>query len=235
MMYVGNRPRAVVGRDPRASGEMLRPPSARVWPRQVSTLSGWVIAHPGRRILTADHGADFSVMISASHNPDARQRDQFAAGGHKSLTMSGNRSKRRWMPSSLRPIGARGGPRDAPDAADRYRKHLASIIGHSLHGDGWSSIVPMARHRPWGRRYADAGAKVIAIHSDPDGVNINDGCGSTHLDKLRRPPSSNTVPIWAWPMMVTPTGARSHRSTGAVVDGDMIMAILANAMIPPVV
>ena len=79
----------------------------------------------------------------------------------------------------------------------------------------------------------DAGAEVIAIHAEPDGLNINDGCGSTHLDdaaaggrrarRRRRASRSTATPTAAWPS--TPTGS--------VVDGDQILAILALAMREP--
>ncbi|WP_333716723.1 phosphoglucosamine mutase [Gordonia sp. (in: high G+C Gram-positive bacteria)] len=230
---VSRRPRAVVGRDPRASGEMLEAAvCAGLAATGVDAVRVGVLPTPAVAFLTADYGADFGVMISASHNPMPDNGIKFfAAGGHKLADDVEDRIEAAMDAEFVRPIGAAvGRVHDAPDAADRYRKHLASIIGHSLHGvtvvvdcanGAASTLGPQV--------YADAGAKVIAIHSDPDGVNINDGCGSTHLDKLQA-----AVLEYGADLGLAHDGDADRclavDSTGAVVDGDMIMAILANAM-----
>jgi phosphoglucosamine mutase len=191
-----------------------------------------VLPTPAIAFLTADYGADLGVMISASHNPMPDNGIKFfAAGGHKLPDDVEDKIEAAMDAEFVRPIGAAvGRVRDAPDAADRYRKHLASAVGHSLYGvtvvvdaanGAASALGPQV--------YADAGAKVIAIHSDPDGVNINDGCGSTHLDTLQA-----AVLEYGADLGLAHDGDADRclavDSTGAVVDGDMIMAILANAM-----
>ena len=110
------------------------------------------------------------------------------------------------MPSSC-PIGAAVAACTTPRRRRPLPQTFGPIIGHSLHGvtvvvdcanGAASTLGPQV--------YADAGAKVIAIHSDPDGVNINDGCGSTHLDKLQAAVLEYGADL-GLAMMVTPTGA----------------------------
>ncbi|MGH3574990.1 MAG: phosphoglucosamine mutase, partial [Pseudonocardiaceae bacterium] len=126
--------------------------------------------------------------------------------------------------------GRIGRVRDVPEAAGRYVDHLLLATPHSLNGvrvvvdcaHGAASVVaPEAYHR--------AGADVVALHAQPDGLNINDGCGSAHLDDLRAEVVAQRAAIG-----IAHDGDADRclavDATGAVVDGDQIMAILALAM-----
>ncbi len=186
----GHRPVAVVGRDPRASGEFLEAvvvgglASAGVDVRRLG-----VLPTPGVAYLTAVTGADFGVMISASHNPMPDNGIKFFARDGLKLDDDVEDAIEQAMGQPWqRPTGAGVGRiTDEPDVVDRYVAQLAATASVSLAGltlvidcaNGAASLT--APHV-----FRSLGADVIAIHDQPDGLNINDGCGSTHLDSVRR-------------------------------------------------
>ncbi|MGC5254920.1 phosphoglucosamine mutase [Gordonia sp. DT218] len=228
------RPRAVVGRDPRASGEMLEAAvCAGLAATGVDAIRVGVVPTPAVAFLTADYRADFGVMISASHNPMPDNGIKFFSdGGHKLDDAVEDRIEAAMADDDFaRPIGAAvGRVVDASDAGDRYRAHLAAAIGHRL--DGLTVVVDCAHGAAFElapQAYADAGADVIAIHAEPDGLNINEDCGSTHMDKLRAAVLEHGADLG-----LAHDGDADRclavDSTGQVVDGDAIMAILATAL-----
>src|SRR6476469_8379053 len=229
-----HRPVAVVGRDPRASGEMLQAAvAAGLTSAGADVMQLGVLPTPGVAHLVGDLGADLGVMISASHNPMPDNGIKlFAAGGHKLPdAVEDEIAARVHSRERQRPTGARiGRVRDVPEAAGRYVDHLLLATPHALDGvrvvvdcaHGAASVVaPEAYHR--------AGADVVALHAQPDGLNINDGCGSAHLDDLRAAVVAQRAAIG-----IAHDGDADRclavDATGAVVDGDQIMAILALAM-----
>jgi phosphoglucosamine mutase len=228
-----HRPVAVVGRDPRASGEMLEAAvvaglaSAGADAVRVGVLPTPAVAH-----LVADLGADLGVMISASHNamPDNGIK-LFAAGGHKLPDSLEDEIEAGMGPVADRPTGAAiGRVRDLPDAVGRYTEHLLrstptrldgiKVVVDCAHGAA-STAAPLA--------YRRAGAEVIALHAEPNGLNINDGVGSTHLGPLRQ-----AVLAYRADLGIAHDGDADRclavDATGAEVDGDQIMAVLALAM-----
>ncbi|ALG84159.1 phosphoglucosamine mutase [Gordonia phthalatica] len=231
--HTQTRPRVVVGRDPRASGELLEAAlCAGLAAAGADAIRVGVVPTPAVAFLTADYRADFGVMISASHNPMPDNGIKFfAAGGHKLADDVEDQIEAAMEAEQVRPIGAAVGRIvDATDAADRYLEHLAQAVPSSLEGltlvvdcaHGAASVVGP-------RAYEAAGAKVIAIHADPDGLNINDDCGSTHMDKLQAAVLQHGADLG-----LAHDGDADRclavDSTGAIVDGDMIMAVLALAM-----
>ncbi|GAC61759.1 phosphoglucosamine mutase [Gordonia sihwensis] len=228
-----SRPRVVVGRDPRASGELLEAAlCAGLAAAGADAIRVGVVPTPAVAFLTADYRADFGVMISASHNPMPDNGIKFfAAGGHKLPDDVEDEIEAAMHADQPRPTGAGVGRiRDAQDAAERYLAHLAESVPTSL--DGLTLVVDCAHgaaSHVAPRAYEAAGAKVIAIHAEPDGLNINDGCGSTHMDKLRA-----AVLEYGADLGLAHDGDADRclavDSTGSVVDGDRIMAILALAM-----
>ncbi|MFW0796133.1 phosphoglucosamine mutase [Gordonia sp. CPCC 205515] len=227
------RPRAVVGRDPRASGEMLEAAvCAGLAATGVDAIRVGVVPTPAVAFLTADYGADFGVMISASHNPMPDNGIKFfSGGGHKLEDAVEDRIEAAMADDLLRPIGAAvGRVLDAPDAGERYRAHLATALEHRL--DGLTVVVDCAHGAASTlapQAYSDAGATVIAIHAEPDGLNINDDCGSTHMGKLQAAVLEHGADLG-----LAHDGDADRclavDSTGQIVDGDAIMAILATAM-----
>ncbi|MCH5642135.1 MULTISPECIES: phosphoglucosamine mutase [unclassified Gordonia (in: high G+C Gram-positive bacteria)] len=227
------RPRAVVGRDPRASGEMLEAAvCAGLAATGVDAIRVGVVPTPAVAFLTADYRADFGVMISASHNPMPDNGIKFfSGGGHKLDDAVEDRIEAAMADEFIRPIGAAVGRIvDAPDAGERYGRHLAAAIKQPL--DGLTLVVDCAHGAAstlGPQIYEAAGATVIAIHAEPDGININEDCGSTHMDKLQAAVLEHGADLG-----LAHDGDADRclavDSTGALVDGDVIMAILATAL-----
>jgi phosphoglucosamine mutase len=227
------RPVAVVGRDPRASGEMLEAAVvAGLASAGADAVRVGVLPTPAVAFLVADLGADLGVMISASHNPMPDNGIKlFAAGGHKLPDSVESAVEDGIGATADRPTGAAiGRVRDLPDAVGRYRDHLLAVTPAPLSGlrvvvdcahGAASTVAPEA--------YRRAGADVVALHADPDGLNINDGCGSTHIGPLRDAVRAHGADIG-----IAHDGDADRclavDATGAEVDGDQIMAVLAVAM-----
>src|SRR3954449_249164 len=194
-----------------------------------------VLPTPAVAYLVAQTNADLGVMLSASHNPMPDNGIKlFAPGGTK-------------LPDELearieqaiedghgligRPTGAGiGRVHDLLDGAEHYVKHLVGSVPHTLNGlkvvvdcanGAASEVGPTA--------YEEAGAEVIAIHAEPDGLNINDDCGSTHLEKVQERVLAEGADLG-----IAHDGDADRclavTASGDIVDGDQIMAILALAM-----
>ncbi|HKE64297.1 MAG TPA: phosphoglucosamine mutase [Micromonosporaceae bacterium] len=228
-------PIAVVGRDPRASGEMLE---AAVVAGLASTgaivMRVGVIPTPGVAYLIGALGADLGVMVSASHNPMPDNGIKiFAAGGQK-LPDGVEDAIERTVASGLsteRPVGPLvGRVQDVRDAVDAYVTHLVEAAPNPL--TGVKVVVDCANGAAAAvapEVYRRAGAEVIAIHAEPDGLNINDGCGSTHPDALVAAVQAHGADLG-----IAHDGDADRclavTADGAIIDGDHIMAILAIAM-----
>lgn len=229
----GRRPVAVIGRDPRISGEFITAAiSAGLASSGVDVLDAGVVPTPALAFLVADSAADFGVVVSASHNPAPDNGIKFfAVGGRKLPDEVEDRIEAALNEPAIAPTGAEVGRiRRFADAEDRYVVHLLSALGQRL--DGLHIVLDCAHGAAAGispHVFSTAGAKVTVIGASPDGNNINDGVGSTHLDELRR-----TVVEVGADLGVAHDGdadrclAVDHK--GDVVDGDQIMAILALAM-----
>jgi len=232
--FEGHRPTAVVGRDPRASGEFLTAAVvAGLASAGIDVLDVGVLPTPAVAFLTADLGADLGAVISASHNPMPDNGLKFLArGGHKLADELEDAIEGRLRENWARPTGAAVGRvhQDAT-AGERYVEHLLGTLPHRL--DGISVVVDAANgaaHLVAPEVLRRAGAEVVVIGDRPDGLNINDGCGSTHLDKLR----SAVVEHGAHAGVALDGDADrclAVDARGEVVDGDQILAILALAML----
>jgi len=230
-----HRPVAVVGRDPRASGEMLEAAvTAGLASAGADVVRVGVVPTPAVAHLTASLGADLGVMISASHNPMPDNGIKlFAAGGHKLPDAVEDDVEAHLDEPHDRPVGDRvGRVRDLPDAHDRYLRHLLRAIPDGTPLAGLRVVVDCANGAASSlapEAYRRAGADVVAIHATPDGLNINDGCGSTHLDQVRAAVLAHSAHLG-----VAHDGDADRclavTATGDVIDGDHIMAVLALAM-----
>ncbi|GAA0599534.1 phosphoglucosamine mutase [Actinomadura livida] len=228
--FKGHRPLAVVGRDPRASGEFLEAAVvAGLASSGVDVLRLGVLPTPAVAYLTHQLHADVGVMLSASHNaaPDNGIKF-FDRSGYKLPDELEDRIEARlgepWEP----PTGAGvGRVREAHGAVEQYVAHLLSTVPVSLDGlrvvvdcaNGASSdVAPEALRR--------AGAEVFTIGTAPDGLNINAGCGSTSLEALREAVKEHGADAG-----IANDGDADRclavTATGEIVDGDQIMAILA--------
>jgi phosphoglucosamine mutase len=228
----GRRPVAVVARDPRISGEFLTAAvSAGLASSGVDVLDAGVIPTPAAAFLVDDIGADFGVMISASHNPAPDNGIKFFAfGGTKLPDEVEDRIEAAMAEPQLMPVGGDvGRVRRFADAEDRYVLHLLGALPHRL--DGLHVVLDCANGAASAvspEVFTDAGARVTLIGADPDGVNINDGVGSTHLDVLARAVLEHGADVG-----IAHDGDADRclavDANGAVVDGDQIMAIIAVA------
>ncbi|MFC8385915.1 phosphoglucosamine mutase [Nocardia sp. NPDC056952] len=231
------RPVAVLGRDPRASGEMLEAAvTAGLTSVGVDVLSVGVLPTPAVAYLTGLYDACFGVMISASHNPMPDNGIKiFAAGGHKLDDAIEARIEALIAEGvTVRPTGAGigrvRGDYTVEGTHERYVEHLLESTGQDLssltvvvdcaHGAG-AEVAPQV--------YREAGATVIAINAEPNGLNINDGCGSTHLDTVRRAVLDHGADLGI-ALDGDADRCLAVDAAGEIVDGDAIMAVLALAM-----
>jgi phosphoglucosamine mutase len=228
-VFKGHRPVAVVGRDPRASGEFLEAAvAAGLASAGVDVLLLGVLPTPAVAYLTHELNADLGVMLSASHNPAPDNGIKFFdRSGYKLADEIEDAIEAHlgepWEP----PTGADVGRiRDAEGAAEQYISHLLSTLPGSLEGlrvvvdcanGAATTVAPEVLRR--------AGAEVVTIGADPDGLNINSGCGSTHLDALRAAVIEHGADAG-----IAHDGDADRclavTASGETVDGDQIMAIL---------
>jgi phosphoglucosamine mutase len=229
----GERPLAVVGRDPRASGEFL----------EAAVIAGFasagvdvqrlgVLPTPAVAYLTAALHADLGVMISASHNAMPDNGIKFLSrGGHKLDDATEDAVEARLREPWERPIGAGVGRVHPPgDAGKRYVEHVLATLEHRL--DGLSVVLDCANgaaHAVAPAAFEAAGARVVAIHNTPDGYNINDGCGSTHLEDLQAAVVRERADV-GFAFDGDADRCLGVDADGQIVDGDQILAVLARAM-----
>ncbi|MDT7586579.1 MAG: phosphoglucosamine mutase [Pseudonocardiales bacterium] len=230
-----HRPVAVVGRDPRASGEMLEAAvTAGLASAGADVLRAGVLPTPAVAYLVGELGADLGVMISASHNPMPDNGIKlFAEGGHKLADTVEDAIEARLYEPGSRPVGAEvGRVRDLVDAGERYLGHLRLAGAGDTPLAGLRVVVDCANGAAAElapEAYRRAGAEVIAIHAAPDGLNINDHCGSTYLDEV-----TGAVREHQADLGIAHDGDADRclavTADGATVDGDQIMAVLALAL-----
>ena len=229
----GRRPVAVIARDPRVSGEFISAAvAAGLSSSGVDVYDAGVIPTPAAAFLIADFNADFGVMISASHNPAPDNGIKFfAVGGTKLPDIVEDRIEEALTQQKLAPTGLEVGRiRRFADAEDRYVVHLLSTLETRL--DGIHVVLDCANGAAAGLSpevFTDAGAKVTVIGAEPDGYNINDGVGSTHLDVLAAAVLEHGADVG-----IAHDGDADRclavDAQGNIVDGDQIMAILAISM-----
>ena len=229
----GAKPKAVIGRDPRISGGYINAAiSAGLAGSGVDVFDAGVLPTPATAFLTDDLDADFGVMISASHNPAPDNGIKFfSRGGHKLPDEVEDKIEAAMSSAALSPVGdAVGSIQRFADAEDRYIVHLLRSLPNRL--DGLKVVIDCAHGAAAGvspQVFTDAGATVIAIGAEPDGNNINLGYGSTHMSALQAAVLEHGADFG-----IAHDGDADRTlavdATGAIVDGDQIMAILAIAL-----
>ncbi|WP_448073372.1 phosphoglucosamine mutase [Georgenia yuyongxinii] len=232
--FPGRRPRAVIGRDTRISGEFLSSAvAAGLASAGVDVTQVGVLPTPGVAHLTASTDVDLGVVISASHNPMPDNGIKFfARGGFKLEDAIEDEIESRMATEWERPVGGDVGRITADSAlADRnYIDHLVAAAGTPLQGvriavdcanGAASDIAPLALR--------EAGADVVVVNASPDGRNINQDCGSTHPEQLQAVTVASGAAFGvAFDGDADRCLAVDH--TGRLVDGDQIMGVLATAM-----
>jgi phosphoglucosamine mutase len=233
------RPVAVVGRDPRTSGEFLEAAVvAGLASAGVDVLRLGVLPTPGVAFLVKALDADFGVVLSASHNPAKDNGIKFFARGGRKLPDAVEDEIEALLGQPSPPSGhGFGRVIQAEAEQEKYLDHLVASLGSGpvpaqpplaglrvvvdcAHGAAYA-IAPEALRR--------AGAEVIAIGVEPDGENINSGCGSTHLDTI-----ASVVRSQAADIGIAHDGDADRclavDASGQVVDGDQILAVLAGEL-----
>ncbi|WP_420114377.1 phosphoglucosamine mutase [Pseudactinotalea sp.] len=232
--FEGHRPRAIVGRDPRVSGQFLAAAMvAGLASAGVDTDDLGVLPTPAVAYLTGAENADLAVMISASHNPMQDNGIKFfARGGHKlddavedAIEAALNQEWERPTHGSVGRITL-----DRGSSGERYVEHLLGSLQHDLTGlriavdcanGAASEVGPVALR--------EAGADVVVINASPDGRNINEKCGSTHPEQLQAVTVASEAHLGvAFDGDADRCLAVDH--TGTLVDGDQIMGVLAAAL-----
>jgi phosphoglucosamine mutase len=216
------RGRVFVGRDTRGSGPALEAAFARgVVSAGGNAVLGGVLPTPAVALLRLDLG----VVISASHNPPEYNGVKFFDAEGQKLSDHAEEQIEALLDA---PASPRAGQVDRVGiAVDSYLEHVLERFGSDLTGlriavdcanGAYSGIAPEA--------FRKLGADVVAIADDPDGTNINDGCGATDLGLLQR-----TVRAGAFDLGVAFDGDGDRLlavdGAGEIVDGDAIVAILA--------
>jgi len=227
------RPRVVIGRDPRPSGQMLEAAAvAGFTSAGCDVLLLGVVPTPAVAHVTAGGGAQLGLMISASHNamPDNGLK-LFGEGGWK-LPDAVEDAVQAGLGQPRRVTGAAVGRVLAGGAQfrERYAAHLLESARTPL--AGLAVVVDCAQGAASALApevYRRAGAHVVAIHADGDGERINDGCGATHLEQLQAAVVEHGAALG-----LAHDGDADRclavDATGAVVDGDQLLALLAVAL-----
>jgi phosphoglucosamine mutase len=232
-VFQGHRPVAVVGRDPRASGEFLEAAVVSgLASAGVDVLRLGVLPTPAVAFLTGQLGADIGVMLSASHNPMPDNGIKFfARGGNKLDDDIEDLIELRLREPWERPIGSGVGRiRDFDAAVGQYVDHLLGTISVPL--GGLKVVVDCANgaaHQAAVLALRGAGAEVVAIHAEPDGLNINESCGSTHPADLQRAVVAHRADI-GFALDGDADRCLAVDADANMVDGDQILAILAVSM-----
>jgi phosphoglucosamine mutase len=246
--FADQRPTAVVARDPRASGEFLEAAVvAGLASAGVDVHRLGVVPTPGAAFLTAELAADMGVMISASHNPMPDNGIKFLSrGGHKLdddiEILIESRLEEPWD----RPTGAGVGRiGDSRAGVTTYVKHIVDSVQVISSGggdmiasgdsqtrlDGFTVVLDCANGAAFQVGpdvFNRLGATVLAIHSEPDGHNINEGCGSTHMGDLQKAVVEHGADA-GFAFDGDADRCLAVDAGGNIVDGDQILAILALA------
>lgn len=227
-----HRPTLVMGRDTRASGEPLERALAEgILAAGADVILAGVVPTPAVAFLTVDLRAGAGVVISASHNPPQDNGIKFFGPFGYKLSDE--------LEEEIEAEMARGGPaaseragrvREAPDAIERYVRHLVDAAEARL--DGMRIVVDCAN----GAASAVApevlrrlGAEVYPIFDQPDGTNINVGCGALHPEVV-----AGAVLAVGADAGVAHDGDADRAlfadARGQVVDGDQVLTACALAM-----
>jgi phosphoglucosamine mutase len=225
------RPQVLIVRDTRESGEMLQAAvAAGVSAAGGDALLGGVLPTPAAPLLIGRYGFDMAVVLSASHNPYEDNGIKFFAGdGYKlsdenelAIERELERTEAYETPSQI------GHVRDLRGAGEDYLRELHSHFAElDLSGlDVLLDCANGATHHVAPEIFRRLGAKVTAIADRPDGRNINAGCGSTHVEQLGERVREGGHGVG---FAFDGDGDRvlAVDRTGAVVDGDELMALAA--------
>jgi len=229
--FAGHRPTAIVGQDSRASGQYLEEAICRgLSSAGIDVYRVGILPTPAISFLVKDRGADLGVMISASHNPASDNGIKFFDRTGSKLADQIEAKIESVLGKTVVSTNGAGRVIEDLEAKESYIKNLLKSLDGNLSGlkvvvdcaNGAASFVaPDVLKR--------AGAEVIAISASPNGLNINDNCGSTHLENLIAAVKEEEADIG-----IAHDGDADRvlaiDDKGSVIDGDFILGILAQDM-----
>jgi phosphoglucosamine mutase len=229
--FAGHRPTAIVGQDSRASGQYLEEAICRgLSSAGIDVYRVGILPTPAISFLVKDRGADLGVMISASHNPASDNGIKFFDKTGSKLADQIEAKIESVLGQIVESSNGAGSVIEDLGAKESYIQNLLKSLDGNLSGlkvvvdcaNGAASFVaPELLKR--------AGAEVIAISASPNGLNINDNCGSTHLENLIVKVKSERADIG-----IAHDGDADRvlaiDDKGSVIDGDFILGILAQDM-----
>ena len=229
--FAGHRPTAIVGQDSRASGQYLEEAICRgLSSAGIDVYRVGILPTPAISFLVKDRGADLGVMISASHNPASDNGIKFFDRTGSKLANQIEAKIESVLGKTIENTNGAGRVIEDLEAKESYIKNLLKSLDGNLSGlkvvvdcaNGAASFVaPDVLKR--------AGAEVVAISASPNGLNINDNCGSTHLENLIEAVKSEGADIG-----IAHDGDADRvlaiDDKGSVIDGDFILGILAQDM-----
>ena len=229
--FAGHRPTAIVGQDSRASGQYLEEAICRgLSSAGIDVYRVGILPTPAISFLVKDRGADLGVMISASHNPASDNGIKFFDRTGSKLADQIEAKIESVLGQVVESSNGAGSVIEDLGAKESYIQNLLKSLDGNLSGlkvvvdcaNGAASFVaPELLKR--------AGAEVIAISASPNGLNINDNCGSTHLENLIKTVKGEGADIG-----IAHDGDADRvlaiDDKGSVIDGDFILGILAQDM-----
>ncbi|MBU6253797.1 MAG: phosphoglucosamine mutase [Acidobacteria bacterium] len=232
--FAGHRPTAIVGQDSRASGQYLEEAICRgLSSAGIDVYRVGILPTPAISFLVKDRGADLGVMISASHNPASDNGIKFFDRTGSKLADQIEAKIESVLGKIVESTNGAGRVIEDLEAKESYIKNLLKSLDGNLSGikvvidcaNGAASFVaPDVLKR--------AGAEVVAISASPNGLNINDNCGSTHLENLIEAVKDEGADIG-----IAHDGDADRvlaiDDKGSVIDGDFILGILAQDMVLP--
>ena len=230
-----HRHQVVIGKDTRLSGYLLEPAlTAGFISMGMDVVLVGPMPTPGVAMLTRSLRADLGVMISASHNPyEDNGIKLFGPDGFKLSDKTEAEIEARvdsGMSDHMAGPARLGRARRLDDARGRYNEYVKQTFPRGLRLDGLKIVVDCA----FGAAYKVApevlwelGADVVPIGVDPDGININKGCGSTDTDAMR-----STVTAQGADIGIAFDGDADRvliaDEKGTLVDGDQILGLIAD-------
>lgn len=236
---VPGRPRIVVGRDTRWSGDMLESAlAAGICSRGVDVLLTGPLPTPAIAFLTRSLHACAGAVVSASHNPfQDNGLKFFAASGFKLPDGLEAEIERRLLDGgsdTAQPTGsAIGRVLRIDDAADRYRDFVKGSVSTRLSLSGLKIAIDCAHGAAYAlapELFRQLGAQVVVIGASPDGVNINDQCGAVHPERLQALVTAEQAHLGI-ALDGDADRAMFVDETGAVIDGDQVLAMVAADML----
>lgn len=229
--HVQGRPTFVVGRDPRASGEWLEDALVEgIREGGGDAFIAGIEPTPAIAFLTTDLGATSGVVISASHNPPEYNGIKFFDATGSKLPDDVEDEIEGAMDDLGVAPDRQGDTRPVGDGRERYLSHLVDAAEARL--DGMRIAIDCANgaaSEPAPALLRRLGAEVDAINAEPDGKNINDGCGALYPEVV----AQEVVRVGA-DAGVSHDGDADRAlfadAEGAIVDGDQVLAATAIAL-----